>query len=147
MCKKDNMMHVNKDFAKIMMNFIMVDRESIDILIKKPIEIDENLSIMSDFMPVHDEHMIKYSATVGGIKWKVEHDLKTNDYVYMMQFPKCPIDITMDGELMEMEAYAVYVEVPVIPQVFANAIAKEIINREAQTKTWIEKGLLVDEDK
>ena len=146
MCKKDNMMHVNKDFAKMMMNFIMVDRESIDILIKKPIESDENLSIMSDFMPVHDEHMIKYSATVGGIKWQVEHDLETNDYVYLMQFPKCPIDITMDGELME--AYTgLYVEVPVIPQVFANAIAKEIINREVQTKTWIEKGLLVDEDK
>lgn len=146
MCKKDNMMHVNEDFAKTMMNFVMVDRESIDILIKKPIESDENLFIMSDFMPVHDEHMIKYSATVGGIKWQVEHDLETNDYVYLMQFPKCPIDITMDGELME--AYTgLYVEVPVIPQVFANAIAKEIINREVQTKTWIEKGLLVDEDK
>ena len=86
MCKKDNMTHVNNDFAKTMMNFSMVDRESIDILIKKPIESDENLFIMSDFMPVHDEHMIKYSATVGGIKWQVEHDLKTNDYVYLMQF-------------------------------------------------------------
>ena len=35
MCKKDNMTHVNNDFAKTMMNFIMVDRESIDIFIKK----------------------------------------------------------------------------------------------------------------
>ena len=133
MCKKDSMVRVNNDFAKTMMNFVMVDRESIDILIKKPIESDENLFIMSDFMPVHDEHMIKYSATVGGIKWQVEHDLETNDYVYLMQFPKCPIDITMDGELME--AYTgLYVEVPAIPAAFAILIAQDILERNGKDK-------------
>lgn len=149
MSKENFKLQVVGDFTSIANDFAMVNGEYIDELVKNHTEIDSRFNVLSDFnyftYMYSGTNEVNYSVNAGGICWKAVYDINNAEYRFMIQFPKCPVEMTVDEEPVDVYT-GLYVDVPVIPKIFANAIANEIMEREAMTKSFIEKDLFEDEN-